>query len=209
MLLPNTLGSTKRRDKFREFVNFANTFARYPRRVGALAPSSKVLAKAMISGLEWSKYKAVLEYGSGTGAITAAILAKLSPKATFVAIEASKSFEKHFQSKFPSVKLHIDSVANVETICRQENIGKADCIISSLPWAIFSKEEQTQFLQATANVMAKDGVFTTFAYLQSLATPGERRFLSILKDTFQEVELMELVWRNIPPAVVIRATKLR
>ena len=47
-------------------------------------------------------------------------------------------------------------------------------------------------------------VFTTFAYVQSLATPAARRFLATLKQSFTSVEQAELIWKNVPPAVVIR-----
>lgn len=205
MQQPLSTNPMRPQDKVRELINFANTFARYPRRIGALVPSSQALAKAMVSKLDWPNFNAVVEYGSGTGALTSAIIPKLQPNAKFVAIEASKIFQADFCAKFPNVKLHIDSVANVAGICAQENIEHVDCIISGLPWAIFSKEEQNKFLKATLRVLAPAGVFTTFTYLQSLATPGERRFLTMLSQMFQSVEKVQLVWRNVPPAVVIRA----
>ena len=194
----------KPRKKLGEVIRFAGAFARYPRRVGALMPSSPALATAMVRGLRWNKFKSVLEYGCGTGAITRAITTNLSSETKFIAIEANRKFGELFAATFPDVNLQVDTVANVRNICNAAGIDEVDCIISSLPWAAFSAKEQKTYLDATLTVLSPEGVFTTFAYVQSLATPAARRFLATLKQSFTSIEQAELIWKNVPPAVVIR-----
>ena len=199
----------KRPQRLGEVIRFAKTFAKSPRKIGALMPSSESLARAMVDRLDWANIKTVIEYGSGTGAITKAILSNINDSHKFVAIEANKKFAELFTSRFPDVNLKVDSVANIGNICAKETINKVDCIISSLPWAAFTKKEQEKYLSATLSVLNPESTFTTFCYLQSLATPAEIRFIASLKRHFEEVKQTAIVWKNVPPAAVIRCSGLK
>jgi hypothetical protein len=44
-------------------------------------------------------------------------------------------------------------------------------------------------------------VFTTFAYLNTVIQPNSRRFLALLRETFDEVLPTRAIWGNYPPAL--------
>lgn len=209
MLDSSSSKSFRRPQRFGEVIRFAKTFAKSPRKIGALMPSSENLAWAMVDKLDWENIKTVIEYGSGTGAITKGILAKINESHQFIAIEANKKFAELFSARYPKVNLHVNSVGNIGAICKTEGISKVDCIISSLPWAAFSKKDQEKYLSATIDILDQDSSFTTFCYLQSLATPAGIRFISSLKYNFSEVKQTAVVWKNVPPAAVIRCCGLK
>jgi phosphatidylethanolamine/phosphatidyl-N-methylethanolamine N-methyltransferase len=144
----------------------------------------------------------VLEYGPGTGAFTDHILRELGPRSKFAAIEINPQFAAIFRAAHPGVPLFEDSAENVRAICDSMNIAVADCIISGLPWAFFSKSMQVRLLDQMMRVLKPGGRFLTFGYLQSLALPAARSLAVLLPNYFTSVFKSPIVWRNVPPAFV-------
>ena len=50
--------------------DFLKQFLLNPRKIGAIAPSGKALAKRMIQPINFKKAKCIVEYGPGTGSFT-------------------------------------------------------------------------------------------------------------------------------------------
>jgi phosphatidylethanolamine/phosphatidyl-N-methylethanolamine N-methyltransferase len=95
-----------------------------------------------------------------------------------------------------------DSAENVRAICDSMNVAMADCIISGLPWAFFSKSTQVKLLDQMMRVLKPGGRFITFGYLQSLVLPAGRNLAVLLPTYFTSVSKSSVVWQNIPPAFV-------
>ena len=57
-----------------EHLEFFHAFIREPASVGALSPSSRALAMAMIDGFDLRHADTIVELGPGTGAFTGPIL---------------------------------------------------------------------------------------------------------------------------------------
>ena len=64
-------------------LDFLREFIARPATTGAIAPSSRFLAQAMVEEIELHTAEAVLEYGPGTGVFTEFILRELRPGAKF------------------------------------------------------------------------------------------------------------------------------
>ena len=188
-------------------VKFIREFIAEPIATGAIAPSSKYLARAMVEGVGLSTADAVLEYGPGTGAFTEFVLRSLKPGAKFAAIEVNRQFAATFRTRFPGVPIFEDSVANARTICDRAGIESADCIISGLPWAIFSESLQIQFLQEMMRILKPGARFVTFGYLHSLILPPAQKFARLLPNYFSHVSKSAVVWLNLPPAFVYRCRR--
>lgn len=94
-----------------------------PGEIGAIAPSSKHLAKAMCSGVNLHKAAVVVEYGPGTGSFTGAIQRHVGPATRFFAIEINPELVKTLRRRFPGVSVHEGSVADVERFCRIEGVS--------------------------------------------------------------------------------------
>jgi phospholipid N-methyltransferase len=182
-------------------VSFLKEFVSKPHEIGAIVPSSPVLAREVVDSIDWDRVSVVAEYGAGLGAVTEAILTKTEGR-DFFAIELNEFYADRFSRMFPHVRLYRDSVANIESIRETHGVDSIDCVISSLPWANFSQEMQDELLDATLRVMSPRGQFVTFAYLHGLVLPTGRRFRRKLGARFRSVERSRIVWRNTPPAVV-------
>jgi phospholipid N-methyltransferase len=191
----------------REHRTFVAEFVLHPKSIGAVAPSSRGLARRVVGAVDWNSVDAVLEYGPGTGAITEHIVSSLRPETRFIAIELSARFADVIRKRFPDVCVCEDSVANVQSICEQERVHGADAILSGLPWSSFSDSDQTTYLNAMMTVLKPGGKFITFGYLQALLLPGGMRFRKKLRRYFSEVKMSKPVWANLPPAFIYRCIR--
>ncbi|HEY7697657.1 MAG TPA: SAM-dependent methyltransferase, partial [Vicinamibacteria bacterium] len=118
-------------------VRFLKEFVTRPQEIGAIVPSSPALAREVVRSVDWDEVLVAVEYGPGLGAITREILTRTEGKDFFV-IELNEAYAERFQRTFPHVPLYRDSVANVVSIAAEHGVEAVDCIVSGLPWAIFS-----------------------------------------------------------------------
>jgi Phospholipid N-methyltransferase len=178
-----------------------------PGSTGAVLPSSDALAERIIGFANPPQDAVIAEFGPGTGVFTAKILASLLPDQHFFAIEINPDFAKALRKRFPRLSLYEGDAANVKRFAAENGFDRVDCIISGLPWANFPDSLQTKILDSMIEVMPPGGVFATFAYLQGLVLPAGRAFKENLKKRFSLVEKSEVIWKNIPPAIIYRCCK--
>lgn len=190
----------KARTIFREFL-------KSPNKVGAVAPSSRYLANAMLDQLKWDSLKSVVEYGPGTGAISRQLLKRVGEQQKFFAVELNGNFIPVLRKKLPELTVFHESVGDIRHICNREGVDWVDGIISGLPWTAFPESLQKELLEATLSVLADGGQFVTFAYVHGLALQNARRFRARLREAFSEVTVSPVVWRNLPPAVFYSCRK--
>jgi len=181
-------------------------FVKSPTTIGAVAPSSDELAKAMVAGVDWESARLVVECGPGTGAFTGRIQERLAPGARFFAIELNPGFASALERRYPGIELHRGCVSELPGLCREAGLP-ADVVVSGLPWAIFAPQDQERLLGAIHSSLRPGGQLATFAYHPASALPAGRRFRSLLERTFSRVEKSATVWRNLPPAFVYRCHK--
>ncbi|MBA62288.1 MAG: ribosomal RNA adenine dimethylase domain-containing protein [Planctomycetaceae bacterium] len=182
-------------------------FLKAPNKVGAVVPSSRYLATAMLDQLNWDTLKNVVEYGPGTGAISKYLLQRVGDHQNLFAVELNESFIPVLNDRLPELQVFNESVGDIRQICDRQGIDWVDGIISGLPWTAFPESLQEELLSATLRVLAKGGQFITFAYLHGLPLQNARRFRSRLKETFSKVTISPVVWRNIPPAIFYSCRK--
>ncbi len=198
--------------KIIESLNFVKGFVRHPKEIGAIIPSSSFLSKEMLKDVNFYRAAAIAEYGCGTGAFTRDIVNNLQPQTKFIGLEINKGFYKSLKAILPSagnVYLYNNSAENIRQICKNENITYLDYVICALPWANFNSELQLKLLQSTIEHMSKDGTLINFSYLHSFVLPTFKHFTSLLESHFLEVSFSKIIWRNIPPAIVVTARGLR
>jgi phosphatidylethanolamine/phosphatidyl-N-methylethanolamine N-methyltransferase len=200
---PATVAPSHRRHGYR----FIREFVTQPFVIGAVAPSSSYLAMKMVEGVDLSSASAVVEFGPGTGAFTDVILPRLPGACKYFAIELNPAMARIWESRHPGAKLHLDSVAHVDRLCEREGIKEVDVIFSGLPWASFDDSLQEEILDATMKVLRPGGQLITFGYRVGTLLPKGRRFYRRLPEYFSSVRRSEYVWRNLPPAFVVRCTK--
>jgi phospholipid N-methyltransferase len=191
----------------KDVLRFLGQYAKTPTVLGAVAPSSKYLARSMVEWIDWPTARHVVEFGPGTGAFTGAILERLAPQAQFFAIEINPRFAAVVRERHPQAEVIEDSVTNVVDICRKRNVDTVDAVLCGLPWASFSDVLQSEILAGLNAVLKPGGQFVTFAYTVGLALPAGRRFRDKLKESFSSVERSRTTMRNLPPAFVYRCRK--
>lgn len=190
-----------------QLAGFFLEFLKHPGSVGAVAPSSKRLARQTVNAIDFSRVRSLVEFGPGTGAITEIILDRKPADVGFFAIERSPRFVNMLQERFPGIRVFEDSVANVRAVCEAQGLSHVDAVISGLPWASFSDETQTELLEALVNVLPEGGQFATYGYITGLALPSAQRFRKKLHKYFRQVRVSRTIWRNVPPAFVYRCSR--
>ncbi len=185
---------------------FLRAYIRNPRTIGAPWPSSRGLARRMTEWVDWSKVRAVAEFGAGTGAITAAIVEAVRPNCPVVVIERDPAMAEHLRRRFPVARIVTGSVEDAREHCRDAGLEGVDVVISSLPWASLPRRVQARCMDAATAILGPHGMFATHAQLQGVPFPAGRRFARMLPRFFREVRRSPVVWRNAPPAFVYRCT---
>ncbi len=181
---------------------FLQQFLMDPRSIGAIAKSSEELASVMVESAHLPFASSVVELGTGTGAFTEKIVERISPGCNFIALELNPYFARVTRGRFPQIQVYNESALNIRNILSLHRLENCECIISGLPWASFSSEEQERMIAEIEKALAPDGEFRTFSYLQSIMLPSGIHFRKLLERHFSQVEKSKIVWNNIPPAFV-------
>jgi len=177
------------------------------RTVGAVAPSSRYLAKAMLRPLPLENARVVVELGAGTGVMTHALLNVIPLDATLLAFEINPRFSRHLESNVsdPRLKLINASAENVKREVYRRGHRHVDAVVSSLALAFMSDTQRHAFLSDLGSVLDDSGVFTQFHYVHGLQMKNGqvKRFKleELLHRHFESVQ-REIIWRNMPPAYV-------
>ncbi len=180
---------------------FLRQFARNPRSVGAVLPSTPALADAMLAPVDFHGARTVVEFGPGTGAFTRAIAERLQPHTRYIGIELNPIFCRTLAHGFPRLQFVHGSVADLTRILSQHGVSEVDAIVCGLPWASLPIALQEQVFTAMDHALAPGGVFVTFAYVHGLGLPGARALRGRLRRSFPQVSRSPVVWRNVPPAI--------
>ncbi|MEV0486094.1 methyltransferase domain-containing protein [Streptomyces sp. NPDC050508] len=186
-------------------MSITTEFLRRPLMTGAVTASSRRLAYAMTEGIGLEEARLVIELGPGTGVFTDAILARLAPDARLVAIELNPVLAARLSATRRDTRLTViqGPAAELTTTIG----GPADAVVSGLPWTVMPREQHGHILDAVTEVLTPGGRFTTFAYLHAAWTPPARHLTAELARRFDRLERSTVVWANLPPAFVHRATQ--
>ncbi|GAA1507651.1 methyltransferase domain-containing protein [Sphaerisporangium rubeum] len=188
---------------------FFGQFVRSPGTTGAVAPSSRRLARAIACPVPERGDPVIVELGPGTGAFTAEIQRRLGGRGHHLAVEINPRLAELLAGRHPAAQVVVDDAAELPRILTERGLDRADAVISGLPWAAFSPSVQDRLLAAITAALAPAGAFTTFAYVHARTLPPALRFRRLLGTAFEEVVQSRTVWGNVPPAFVYHARRPR
>ncbi|WP_197440624.1 class I SAM-dependent methyltransferase [Polystyrenella longa] len=208
------------REFFRQFRSQFET-------TGAIAPSSRFLAKAITGPLLQKQREAgekplrVLEVGPGTGAFTRFIVRQLRPQDQFDLVEINENFANVLESSFETDP-HWNAVSSQSQLHRSplqdfECDAPYDVIISGLPLNNFSPDLVASIFEQYWRLLKPTGSLSYFEYMyirsakKKLSVKAERERLHRLDEIiapFLKSQRFKRSWvfMNVPPAWVQHLT---
>ena len=121
-------------------------FLKNPFRTGSLLPSSETLAKEIVSHVDFTKNKTIVEFGPGTGSVTSEVLKLITDKHLFFTMELNSELVVELNQRFPKLIVYNDTAVTIEKYLRLHKIKYADIIISSIPVTLLKENEQREIL---------------------------------------------------------------
>jgi phosphatidylethanolamine/phosphatidyl-N-methylethanolamine N-methyltransferase len=143
---------------------FISRLITQPKTVGAIAPSSKALARAMAAQIDAADDGPVLELGPGTGVATAALIARGIAPERITAIEFDPNFAKLVAARFPrATVINGDAFDLGKTLARRPTepfIGA----LSGVPLLNHSPERRQRFLNGVLKRLKPGAPYVQFSY---------------------------------------------
>lgn len=183
-------------------MSITREFLRHPLATAAVVASSARLAEAMTTDVGLAQARSVVELGPGTGAFTRAVLAQLPSARQLLTVEINPRLAAIMRASYPEVRVVEGSAEGLAGYLS----APVDVVVSGLPWTAMPPARQDRILGAVTSVLSPHGRFTAVAYAHTAWTPPARRFHDLLRTRFAVVERSPVVWRNVPPAFVYRAS---
>lgn len=177
-----------------EAAVFFGRWLRAPHRIGAVAPSSRYLARAMARQVDISRADVVVELGGGTGSVTKALLEAGIPADRLVVIERDERLYKMLQRRFPQLRIILGDARQLVSLLRPLGIDGVSAVVSSLPLVSMPKRVRQQIVEQSFALLGEAGRFIQFTY--SLTSPIARQELGL------RGRVAARVWLNVPPAAV-------
>ena len=179
---------------------FLRGFLKHPVMVGSIIPSSRVLIEKMLRPVDWENTKLFVEYGPGVGTFTRPLLDKLSQDAKLVTIDTNPEFTNYLKESIDDGRLIAvtGSAADVAEILKQRGLGKADYVLSGLPFSTLPPGVGDAIAKATSSVIRSGGAFLVYQF-----SPKVRDFIAPHFDRIDR----GFEWINVPPATLFWAWK--
>lgn len=183
-----------------EYRTFVTRALREPSTIGAVIPSSPVLAREMAGVVPTAGSPVVVELGPGTGALSGAVADRMPSGGRHIAVELDSGMVDHLRRSMPWLEVVQGDAMQLGKLLADAGVESVDAVVSGLPWSLFPGESQVRILHEVGGVLAPGAAFTTIAYAHALGMSGARLFRRRLGRAFDEVVTTRTVWRNVPPA---------
>ncbi len=166
--------------------------------VGAVTMSSKHVVEDVLRIMPKS-FSTVVEYGSGDGVMTRALLEKLPHDGKMLAIESNEGFVVELQ-KMGDVRLKV--MHNLVQDIGAEDMGSyspADVVVSSIPFSFLSLDERLRVVSEAHSLLAPGGLFIVFHQYSWLMQKPIQSIFGSVSTQFEA--------RNMPPCFILWAQK--
>ncbi len=188
----------------RDGLDFLGAFLGKPGSIGAVLPSSRYLARALVGRLDLEPGDLIVEFGPGTGPMTAVIRELLPKGARYLGIELEPRFHDILCKRFPTMDFHLGSASDLPTILDRRGLPRARRILSGLPFASLPLKVQDEVVAGVVSSLHPEGDFRTFQYMHAYGLHRAKRFREVMGQRFSGFERIGPIIRNVPPAFVLR-----
>ena len=176
-------------------LDYLREFRRNPRSIGSFAESGPMLSKAMAKASVASLDGIIVEFGPGTGVITAQLLAEGVAPNRLLLIEFHPLFAANLRQRFPQLKIVQGDAWKIEDILAEYFPHQKCCaVVSSLPLLNFPKVRREALMQVIDTILDPVcGRFVQFSYGLKIPLEPSANFTA---------SCSKWILRNVPPARV-------
>jgi len=190
-LQDKTFSHIRKRD---EGLLFLKRLIRNPKSLGAIVPSSPMLANFICGHVPVNDDSYIVEIGAGTGRLTQSLLkAGVKPK-NLAILEIDPDMCHFLRKNFPEIAVIQGNANQLHTLLPKTWIGNISTIISGIPMVNLSAECQEGIIQSCFQVLSHSGSLLQFTY--GPTSPLSSKRLGLNKKRLGHVLM------NFPPATV-------
>jgi phosphatidylethanolamine/phosphatidyl-N-methylethanolamine N-methyltransferase len=175
-------------------VRFIRSWFEKPLSIGAVTPSSRVLARTMAGYVDPSVPGPVVELGPGTGPVTEALVAHGVDPSRLVLVEFNPEFCRLLRKRYPDATVIRGDAYSLQRVLGNMLSQPAAAIVSGLPLVTKPLKTRVRLLREAFRLMQPSAPFVQFTY--AVLSPIPKALTGITS------EASERIWMNVPPARV-------
>jgi phosphatidylethanolamine/phosphatidyl-N-methylethanolamine N-methyltransferase len=179
---------------------FWSQYLRRPLGIGAIAPSSRSLARAMVKALAVEAGDVVVELGPGTGVFTRRLLEEGVACERLILVEFNPDFARWLRKTFKGVTVIEGDAGQLPAILAPIGHAQVPRILSGLPLRSMTPSVRGEIARAISHSLAPGGTLVQFTYFNGPPLPKAA-------SVELEVHRAGVVLGNIPPAFIWRYVK--
>jgi phosphatidylethanolamine/phosphatidyl-N-methylethanolamine N-methyltransferase len=184
----------KKSQRLDDDVRFIRSWLVKPLSLGAVTPSSRILARTMARYVETEVPGPIIELGPGTGPVTEALVEHGVDPARLVLVEFNAMFCQLLRSRFPTATVIQGDAYGLRRILGSITRQPAAAIVSGLPLFTKPLRARLRLLRDAFTVMRPGAPFVQFTY--AVVPPIPKALAGV------RAEASERIWLNLPPARV-------
>lgn len=177
-------------DEFR----FFKTWAASPLSMGAVSPSSRAFARAMVELAQPDPQHYTLETGAGTGVVTEALIESGIPRDRIVTVEYESEFCRLLEKRFPGINLIHGDAFDLDRTLGDLSGTKFGTALSGVPLLTVPKPKRLRYIEDILGRLVPGGRMSQLSY--SLTPP-----VAEMPGRFT-VEKSKWIKFNLPPGRV-------
>ena len=194
MPLQSSVRALKKPLRLDDEVRFLRSWIEKPLHMGAVMPSSKLLARTMAQYVDVNSKGPVIELGPGTGAITNALIEHGVDQKRLVLVEYNPGFCALLRDRYPQAKVVQGDAYTLRTSLDNVLDAPASAVVSGLPLVTKPMLTRLKLIRDAFLALAPGAPFVQFTY--SVAPPIPKSLPGV------STEASERIWMNLPPARV-------
>ena len=175
-------------------VRFIRSWFEKPLSIGAVMPSSKLLARTMASFVDPDVEGPVIELGPGTGPITEALVEHGVDERRLVLVEFNPSFCRLLRTRYPKATVVQGDAYRMRRLFGSVIHSHVAAVVSGLPLVTKPLRTRLRLLTEALGLLWPGAPFVQFTY--AVVPPIPRSLVNV------RVEVSERIWLNLPPARV-------
>ncbi len=175
-------------------VRFIRSWFEKPLSMGAVMPSSKLLARTMAGFVDPDVEGPVIELGPGTGPITEALVEHGVDERRLVLVEFNPSFCRLLRTRYPKATVVQGDAYRVRRLLDSVIHSHVAAVVSGLPLVTKPLRTRLRLLTEALGLLWPGAPFVQFTY--AVVPPIPRSLVNV------RVEASERIWLNLPPARV-------